>query len=113
VFAFTFLFTALCQGLCLLFLKSTACRNNPIVDQLLDVDFASANCNLSWGGNCIIAATVLWFVAGAVMCCLVRQEEKAQNDNDDMEPDDVRVVEAEEEHVAQEPAKKDDAVTEE
>jgi hypothetical protein len=85
VLAFIFMFAALSQGLCFLFLKSDACQNNPIVTEGPQLDGATLTCDLSWGANCTIAATVLWFMAGASMCYLGHQESKA-DDNDDMEP---------------------------
>jgi hypothetical protein len=78
VLALTFMFTTLCQGLCFLFLKSDACDNVEAVNaELADVDIS---CGLGWGGNCTIAATVLWFVAGACLC-VVKSEP-----GDDEEP---------------------------
>jgi hypothetical protein len=74
------MFVALCQGLCLLFLKSDACGNNPIVDLFPQLDLISVSCDLSWGANCTIAATVLWFVAGASMCFVGGHESNAEDD---------------------------------
>lgn len=31
---------------------------------------SSATCNLSWGGKCSIASTIMWFVAACLMCCV-------------------------------------------
>jgi hypothetical protein len=115
VFAIVFLFTTLCHGLILLFLKSNACQNNLIVDVFPDLEgFLSANCDLGWGGNCIIAATVLWFLAGAVMCCVSVKETKEDEAEDDMGGEEP--VEANEETDiadAEEPAEKDIVVAEE
>jgi hypothetical protein len=82
VLALIFMFSALCQGLCFLFLKSDACSG--IDDLIPESESASVSCDLSWGANITIAATVLWFVAGVSMCFLSRQEAKA---DDDMGPD--------------------------
>jgi hypothetical protein len=115
VLAFIFMFTALCQGLCFLFLKSDACQNNPIVNQVPELNGASLSCDLSWGANCTIAATVFWFVAGALMCYLSHQESKG---DDDMEPDvdeepAGKIDKEPAEKVDEEPAKKVDEEPEE
>ena len=127
VFAIVFMFpTTLCYGLNLLFLKSNACKNILIVDLFPDLDnFASADCDLGWGGNCIIAATVLCFLAGAVMCCVSFSESKADEDEDNMggeesveAQDDTDAANADEDKVekdvptAEEPVEKDAAVAE-
>jgi hypothetical protein len=120
LFAIAFMFTTICQGLTLLFLKSNACKNNLIVDLFPDLEgFASANCDLGWGGNCIIAATVLWFMAGAIMFCVSVKESKADEDEADEAEDDMggeepaKAKDETDAAVAEETAEKDTAVAEE
>ena len=86
VFAIIIMFpTTLCYGLNLLFLKSNACKNNLILDLFPELDgFASANCHLGRGGDCIIAAMVLCVLAGVIMCCVsssIKNESKADETN--------------------------------
>jgi hypothetical protein len=85
VLAFAFMFTALCQGLCLLFLQSDACD---IADLDPTFDGVSLGCELSWGAICTITATVLWFVAGASMCFMSKKESKADDVDDDVGADE-------------------------
>jgi hypothetical protein len=107
-----------------LFLKSDACGNNPIVDLFPQLDLVSVSCDLSWGANCTIAATVLWFVAGASMC-LVKSEpgddveadegEEPAGEKDDAPNDDDAEPGGDEEPAEEkdDAPKKDDAVVEE
>jgi hypothetical protein len=116
VFAITFMFpTTLFYGLNLLFVKSNACKNSLVLDLFPDLDgLLSANCDLGWGGNCIIAATVLSFFAGAVMCCVSVTESKADEAEDNMGGEEP--VEAQDDTdaaVAEEPMEKDITVMEE
>jgi hypothetical protein len=76
-FALLYLFACLSQGLTFLFVQSDACLNNPIFNLELDnVTVLGVSCNLSWGANISIAATVLWFVSACMMCCMGFKESK-------------------------------------
>jgi hypothetical protein len=77
-FALLYLFACLSQGLTFLFLQSDACLNNPIFNLELDnISILDASCNLSWGANTSIAATVLWFLTACMMCCIGFKESKS------------------------------------
>lgn len=77
-FALLYLFACLSQGLTFLFVQSDACLNNPIFNLELDnVTVLGVSCNLSWGANTSIAATVLWFVSACMMCCMGFKESKS------------------------------------
>jgi hypothetical protein len=68
VFAIVFTFpTTLFYLLNLWFVKSNdTCKNSLVLDLFPDLDgLASANCDIGWGGNCIITTTVL--------CCLFQE----------------------------------------
>ena len=82
LFSLFYLFTCLSQGLTFLFLKSNACKNNPIYNIGLAVEITSlsAECNLSWGANTGIASTVLWFLTALMMCCIGFKEQKSASD---------------------------------
>jgi hypothetical protein len=69
-----FLFCCLCQGLTLLFLDSNGCKDNSYVKGLEDALSASFEdeCSMEWGARSNIASTCLWFVAGALMLCVMK-----------------------------------------
>jgi len=64
---------SLCSGLTLLFKSSSACQV---------VGLENTKCSLKLGGNCAIAATVLFAVSGCMMSCAVvaatKMEEEGQ-----------------------------------
>ena len=93
-FALLYLFTCLSQGLTFLFLQSDACQNNPIVN--VELGAASTACNLSWGANLNIAATVLWFVCACLMCCIGFRESKGASE-ESHDAEDQAMEEAEKE----------------
>ncbi|KAL7545325.1 hypothetical protein ACHAWF_010653, partial [Thalassiosira exigua] len=84
-----FLFACLCQGLSLLLLRSTMCRDNPLLAQLTKQAEALGNarmdfpetCSLAAGANCAVAAVVLWFFASllASMAVVAERKEEASN----------------------------------
>lgn len=47
------------------------------------MDVVNAACNLSWGANTSIAATVLWFLTACMMCCIGFKESKGDGDDGD------------------------------
>jgi len=100
-FSLLYLFTCLSQGLTFLFLKSDACQNNPIYNIELPVEVVevSADCNLSWGANTGIAATVLWFLCACFMCCIGFKESKGASDESNA-VEEQAMEEAEKEHPA-------------
>jgi len=70
----TFLWCSLFSGLTLLFLGSSACTDNPILELQMSTisDVAGGavfneTCDMHWGAKCNIAATILWFLAGVSM----------------------------------------------
>eukprot|EP00956_Cyclotella_meneghiniana_P008292 scaffold11057_cov78-Cyclotella_meneghiniana.AAC.4 len=73
-------YTSACifMGLSLLILDSGVCTENDISDQFQalfpNIDFETAKCSLSTGGNCAIAATVFYFLAGASSCSASKLE---------------------------------------
>lgn len=111
-FSLLYLFTCLSQGLTFLFLKSNACQNNPLANVELppEITSAGAECNLSWGANTGIAATVLWFVTACMMCCIGFKESKGAADEEII--DEEEVVVAEKAVPAEEPAVVDDPAIE-
>ena len=63
------LLTTLCQGLSLLLLSSSACKNNQMVNELTnvesplrDIDFQDT-CSISTGSKVFISATVFYFLS--------------------------------------------------
>lgn len=83
-----------------MFLQSDACLNNPIFNLELDnVSVVDASCNLSWGANISIAATVLWFVTACMMCCMGFKESKTSAAGDSADVDEEAAEEAPEEPV--------------
>lgn len=89
-----FALACLFQGLSLLFLTSDVCRDNDAVREIANGDggdddpsstlghiaFAES-CSISYGAECVIAATVLWFVA-SIASCLARAAERAEEDEE-------------------------------
>lgn len=73
-------------------------KNNPIFNVQLPIDLvgASAECNLSWGANVGIAATVLWFVCACLMCCIGFRESKDESEESNV-PEEQAMEEAEKE----------------
>jgi hypothetical protein len=70
IFAVAYLFCCLSQGLTLLFLQSDACQANPIFEAEQVPADATSECNMAWGAKSSIAATVLWFLAACMECCV-------------------------------------------
>lgn len=67
---FLLILTSLFQGLTLLFLNSNACGSNrSLYMGLAKLEFADG-CNLASGAKMCIAATVLWFVSGVLVCVI-------------------------------------------
>lgn len=56
---------AILQGLTLLFLSGSACKNNDIVQGLAPILDIQDNCSLSTGGILVISAIALWSLASA------------------------------------------------
>lgn len=73
-----FLFCCLCQGLTLLFLDSSACKNNSYVNDLENTAGATFEdeCSMALGARSNIASTCLWFVAGALMLCIMKPPQR-------------------------------------
>lgn len=67
-----FILLSLFQGLTLLVLGSNMCDGQSM-NQRLEQDYGLTfddSCSLSMGANMCIASTTLWFVAGAIGCCV-------------------------------------------
>lgn len=110
-----FILMCLFQGLTLLYLSSNACDGesmNQRIEEDIGITFDD-NCSLSTGANMCISSTALWFVAGAVGCCIskysaappdeaendVEQEERVTEEKDaegEAIPEQARDVEKEE-----------------
>lgn len=73
-----YMFCSLCSGLTLLLLGSNVCSENVLTQSLEavfpNVPMSIAKCGISTGANCAIAATVLWFAAGAASCHAMKVE---------------------------------------
>jgi hypothetical protein len=78
-----YLLIAICQGLTLLFLDSTACKANTLLDGLGSFIWPDT-CAISTGAKCFISATVFWAVAA--VCSFYEQKaleaELAETDSD-------------------------------
>ena len=73
----------ICQNLSLLILHSNLCNNNSIIQDIENTPFRSDvtfedRCSLSTGMNCIIAATVLWFLA--LLCSIDAYSAKKEDE---------------------------------
>merc|ERR1712127_572714 len=75
-----YLLTALCQGLTLLFLSSSAC-NSGVIEEVLPAQSIgwdiAANCSMSTGAKLSISSMSFWF-ASAVTGFLAHKAEKAE-----------------------------------
>ena len=85
------LFTALCQGLVLLFLASNACNSKVLVGlggrDAWNATFPDT-CSLSTGANLVISAVVFWFSA-AVTSGMAHKFEQQDMSGDEVAPDDT------------------------
>mmetsp|Transcript_9315 Transcript_9315/g.16536 ORF Transcript_9315/g.16536 Transcript_9315/m.16536 type:complete len:223 (+) Transcript_9315:55-723(+) len=89
-----FLLACLFQGLSLLLLNSVICKDNTLVEQLLNdvvglgnqgMDF-SDTCSVSTGANCTIAAIVFWFLAALTSHMATVAEKRDEESNAATEP---------------------------
>ena len=91
------LFTALCQGLVLLMLASSACNSSVLIGlggrQTWNATF-NETCSISTGGNLCVSAMFFWFCA-AVTSFFAHKFEK-EEDGDEGEVADVAAKKAEE-----------------
>jgi len=92
------LFTAICQGLVLLFLASNACNSKVLIGlggrQTWNATF-NESCSLSTGANLTISALVFWFCA-AVSSFVAHRFEQKEDADDEAEVADVAAKKAEE-----------------
>lgn len=70
-----FMFCSITQGLTLLFLQSSACNDNAIVQGLVEGTY-SETCEWDFGTKTNISAVVFWAVAGAAMCVVKPPEQE-------------------------------------
>ena len=71
------LLLSLFSGLTLLVLDSSLCKDNVLLGEISRFTFNN-QCELSTGANCIMSATVFWFVAA--LCSLMATRGKSEDD---------------------------------
>lgn len=78
VYIIAFLF----QGLSIMFLDTTACRDNPVINDISDkfngLTFQDT-CSISTGMRCIISSTVFWFLAAFASAYAYKSKLKNNN----------------------------------
>ncbi|KAL7521115.1 hypothetical protein ACHAWX_005809 [Stephanocyclus meneghinianus] len=95
--AIGYLLCCLCSGLSLLILQSDVCTDNVLLNPI--PGFQGTTCSLSTGGKSIIAATVMWFVAGCGIVAIHRWHETKRGSKDEYQGLDELLVNEEPEDV--------------
>ena len=76
------LLLSLFSGLTLLVLDSNLCKENVLLGELGQFVF-NDRCELSTGANCVISATVFWFLAA--LCSLSASRSKSEEENQELD----------------------------
>lgn len=80
---FVFLFCSITQGLTLLFLESSACNDNDMINS--QGIFYNSTCEWDWGTNTNISSVVFWFLAGILMVALIPPAEAPERPPPEMQ----------------------------
>lgn len=86
VYLLAFLFS----GLSIMFLDTSACKDNPVIQEITNKSFRELefqeSCSMSTGMKCIISATVFWLVSAFASADAYKAKMQKENNNVQQQP---------------------------